>query len=73
MKWQPELLKDGKQEYSRIKGAYINSSLKIPKNIEIINFIIEGFDEMSQAMGQVKKRKKVGFLSCRMGSLKPLR
>lgn len=53
-------IKDGKQEYSRIKGAYINSSLKIPKNIEIINFIIEGFDEMSR-YGGGKETKESWF------------
>ena len=41
-------LKEGQPEFKRAKGAYVASSLKIPQSIEIKNFIIEGFDEMSR-------------------------
>lgn len=37
----------GEIEFAPIKGSYFNTSAKIPANIEIKNFIIEGFDEMS--------------------------
>ncbi len=41
-------IKDGQPEFARIKGAYTSTSLAIPKNIEIKNFIIEGYDEKSR-------------------------
>lgn len=40
--------KDGVPETTRVKGAYTSTSLSIPKNILIKNFIIEGFDEMAR-------------------------
>ena len=41
-------LKDGTPEFAKAKGAYVPTSLKIPKVIEIKNFIIEGFDEIGR-------------------------
>lgn len=41
-------IKDGQQEFMRSKTAYIPTQIKIPKSIEIKNFIIEGFDEMGR-------------------------
>lgn len=41
-------IKDGQQEFMRSKTAYVLTQLKIPKSIEIKNFIIEGFDEMGR-------------------------
>lgn len=43
-----DVLKDGKPEFARIKGAYLNTSIVIPSSIQIKNFIIEGYDEMSR-------------------------
>ncbi|MCL5875167.1 MAG: prepilin-type N-terminal cleavage/methylation domain-containing protein [Candidatus Dependentiae bacterium] len=38
----------GKIVLQNIKGAHLQTSTAIPKNIEIKNFIIEGFDEASK-------------------------
>lgn len=38
----------GEMEYARVKGAHFSTSGKIPLNIQITNFIIEGFDEMTR-------------------------
>jgi prepilin-type N-terminal cleavage/methylation domain-containing protein len=40
----------GQPFFAPIKGAYIQSSLKLPTNLEIKNFIVDGFDEMSRHM-----------------------
>lgn len=48
----------GQIEYAPIKGAYINTTLAIPSNIEIKNFVIEGFDELSSSEN---KEKEVWF------------
>lgn len=37
--------KSGEPEFTRVQGAYINPVVTIPSNIQIKNFIIEGFDE----------------------------
>jgi len=44
-------VKEGQPEFVRVKGAYINTSVAVPKNIEIKNFIIEGDDEMAKRGG----------------------
>lgn len=49
--------KDGNPEVTPIKGAYLPTSLKIPPKIEIVNFIIEGFDEWTRG----GKRKAAYF------------
>lgn len=41
--------KEGKPEYAPIKGAYIPSTLKIPRSVDIKNFIIEETDEMARS------------------------
>lgn len=41
-------VKDGKPQLEQIKRAYIRTSLELPKQLQIQNFIIEGFDEMSR-------------------------
>ncbi|MCL5875096.1 MAG: prepilin-type N-terminal cleavage/methylation domain-containing protein [Candidatus Dependentiae bacterium] len=38
----------GKIVLQNIKGAHLQTSIAIPKNIEIKNFVIEGFDEASK-------------------------
>lgn len=38
----------GEMEFKRIKGTYIKPSEKIPSNIQIKSFIVEGFDEMTR-------------------------
>lgn len=38
----------GKITLQNIKGAHVQTSIAIPKSLEIKNFIIEGFDEMSK-------------------------
>jgi type II secretory pathway pseudopilin PulG len=38
----------GEMEFKRVKGAYFATLAKIPSNIQIKNFIIEGFDEMTR-------------------------
>lgn len=40
----------GQPLFAPIKGAYVPSTLKLPKTLEIKNFIVEGFDEMSRHM-----------------------
>lgn len=40
--------KNGQAEFARVKGAYTNPMVTIPANIQIKNFIIEGFDEMTR-------------------------
>ena len=40
--------KEGKPDFAPIKGAYLNTSMVIPSSIQIKNFIIEGYDEMSR-------------------------
>lgn len=41
-------IKEGNPEFAKAKGAYIPTTLKIPKVIEVKNFIVEGFDEMGR-------------------------
>lgn len=41
-------VKDGTPEFAKAKGGYIPTALKIPKVIDIKNFIIEGFDEIGR-------------------------
>lgn len=41
-------IKDGQQEFVRSKTAYVPTNFKIPKSIDIKNFIVEGFDEMGR-------------------------
>lgn len=41
-------IKEGNPEFTKAKGSYIPTTLKIPKVIEVKNFIIEGFDEMGR-------------------------
>lgn len=41
-------IKDGQAEFTPAKGSYVSTSLKIPKVIDVKNFVIEGFDEMSR-------------------------
>ncbi len=43
---------NGPPETAPIKGAYLNTSLAIPSNIEIKNFIIEGFDEKARSTSE---------------------
>jgi type II secretion system protein H len=43
------VIKDGKPEMVPIKGAYLPTSLAIPAQIEIKNFIIEGTDEWAKS------------------------
>ncbi len=38
----------GEMEFNRVKGTHFSTSGKIPSTIEIKNFIIEGFDEMTR-------------------------
>jgi prepilin-type N-terminal cleavage/methylation domain-containing protein len=49
--------KDGNPEVVPVKGAYLPTSLKIPPALEIVNFIIEGFDELARG----GRRKAVYF------------
>lgn len=42
-------MKEGNPEVVRIKNAYTATSIPIPANIEIQNFIIEGYDELSRS------------------------
>ena len=44
-------LKQGEPEFVQAKGSYVQTSLKIPKVIDVKNFIIEGFDEMGRYGG----------------------
>ncbi|CAN5167657.1 hypothetical protein BH09DEP1_BH09DEP1_1990 [soil metagenome] len=44
-------IKDGDPEFVRAKGGYAAAAVKIPKVLEIKNFFIEGFDEMSRYGG----------------------
>lgn len=55
-------IKDGQPEFAKAKGAYTASSLKIPKSIEIKNFIIEGFDEMGRYGGGRKTTESWFFI-----------
>lgn len=43
--------KDSKGEivYKKVSGAYVNTMVKIPENIDVKNFIIEGFDEIGKS------------------------
>lgn len=41
-------IKEGNPEFARAKGSYVSTLLKIPKVIDVKNFIIEGFDEMGR-------------------------
>lgn len=43
--------KEGQPEFVPVKGTYAKTSVVVPKNIEIKNFIIEGFDEMGKRGG----------------------
>ncbi len=38
----------GEMEFERVKGSHFDTSGKIPATIQIKNFIIEGFDEMTR-------------------------
>lgn len=53
--------KDPKGEilYKKVPGAYVNTTVKIPENIDVKNFIIEGFDEMGRSV--TKKTGEVWF------------
>lgn len=46
--------KDSKGEivYKKVQGQYINTTVKIPENIDIKNFVIEGVDEMGKGAGR---------------------
>lgn len=44
-----DVIKDGTPEFARVKGAYINTTIPIPPQIQIKNFIIEGYDEMGRS------------------------
>lgn len=55
-------IKDGSPEFARAKGSYIPTSLKIPKVLDIKNFIIEGFDEMSRYGGGRKTTESWFFV-----------
>ena len=61
-------IKDGKQEFAPYQRAYINSSLAIPANIQIRNFIIEGFDEMGRMVAEKNERKLVLYYAGWYGS-----
>src|ERR1700733_521982 len=56
-------LKNGQPEFAPIKGAYITTSLAIPKSIEIKNFIIEGYDEISRYGGSSKAAQSWFFIT----------
>jgi prepilin-type N-terminal cleavage/methylation domain-containing protein len=43
------VVKDNAPEFARVKGAYTMNSCIIPKNIEIENFIVEGYDEKARS------------------------
>ncbi len=45
--------KDGQPEFAPVKGAYVKTSVDVPKNIEVKNFIIEGYDEMAKRGGKL--------------------
>lgn len=45
--------------YKKIQGPYTNTTIKIPENIEIKNFIIEGFDEVGKS--STRKTGQVWF------------
>ena len=45
--------------YKKVQGPYINTTVKIPENIDVKNFIIEGFDEMGRST--TKKAGEVWF------------
>lgn len=53
--------KDSKGEifYKKVQGPYINTTVKIPENIDVKNFIIEGFDEIGKSV--TKKTGQVWF------------
>jgi prepilin-type N-terminal cleavage/methylation domain-containing protein len=47
--------------FAPIKGAYLNSSFDWPPSLEIKQFFIEGFDEISRSTAGNKKTKEVWF------------
>lgn len=43
---------EGKTKFVPLQGAYFATSLEWPRNLEIKNFFIEGFDEMKRFSGR---------------------
>jgi prepilin-type N-terminal cleavage/methylation domain-containing protein len=55
--------KSGQAEFGPLKRAYVATSLVIPKSIEIKNFIIEGYDEISRYGGGSKAAQSWFFIT----------
>jgi prepilin-type N-terminal cleavage/methylation domain-containing protein len=54
-------VKDGMPELKPVKRTYIKTATAIPKTIQIKNFIIEGFDEITKSVGGASKTYETFF------------
>jgi len=54
-------IKDGMPELKPLKRTYIKTAAPIPKTIQIKNFIIEGFDEITKSVGGASEAYETFF------------